>query len=274
MMAPSPSVLLIAESPLSHEGLFWQQKAASADIPIAVCSNDSGNNDFAFPATSPTLVVDLLSSSVGETKILAIQKVIEQYGAELLILSASHDGLVTQLLAKLGTMVPIVGFSPFHTNPVDSSGVTLCLPKQAEQAPFSKIWAALAENHMGALGLQVRWIRETPGMVVGRVYAMLVNEAAFALQEGVATPQAIDTAMRLGTNYPIGPLAWADLVGIDTVLSILNHLWTVYHEPRYRPCIFLQQMVMARQLGQKTCKGFFEYTPQAEVLAMGKEKVT
>lgn len=105
-------------------------------------------------------------------------------------------------------------------------------------------------------------MKETPGFVFPRIFATLVNEAVSALMEGVSTPEDIDTAMKLGTNYPEGPLAWADRVGLDVVLEILEHLHNQIGEDRYRPMTLLTQKVLAGHLGQKSGKGFYEY--QAE----------
>ncbi|MEB3286473.1 MAG: 3-hydroxyacyl-CoA dehydrogenase family protein [Vampirovibrionales bacterium] len=104
-----------------------------------------------------------------------------------------------------------------------------------------------------------------PGLVLGRIVSMLVNEACFALMENVATADAIDTAMTLGTNYPMGPLAWADKAGLDVILAILNHLFAVYKEPRYRPARLLQERVSLGLLGQKTGQGFYAYPEPAVI---------
>jgi 3-hydroxybutyryl-CoA dehydrogenase len=92
--------------------------------------------------------------------------------------------------------------------------------------------------------------------------AMLVNEAASALMEGVASPQDIDTAMQLGTNYPRGPLVWADFVGLDVILSILNHLEDEYGDERYCAMPLLRQKVDAGKLGRKAGEGFYSYHPE------------
>lgn len=100
---------------------------------------------------------------------------------------------------------------------------------------------ATAEVYVSALGRQPVWIRETPGMVLPRLIACLANEAAFAVGEGVAEDETIDRAMRLGTNYPKGPLAWAEEIGYTQIASILEHLHTEYGEERYRLAPLLRQ---------------------------------
>jgi 3-hydroxyacyl-CoA dehydrogenase len=119
-----------------------------------------------------------------------------------------------------------------------------------------------AHHFLGRLGLHAIEVPETPSLVLGRILAMLVNEAASALMEGVANPQDIDTAMQLGTNYPRGPLTWADYVGLDVILAILNHLEDEYGEDRYCPVPLLRQMVDAGKLGRKAGEGFYSYHPE------------
>jgi hypothetical protein len=118
------------------------------------------------------------------------------------------------------------------------------------------------------MGFKPYVVRETPGFVFPRILAMLVNEAISALMEGVASAEAIDEAMRLGTNYPQGPLAWADQIGLDVILEVLDNLQAQYGEDRYRPMPLLTQMVMAGKLGRKTGEGFYTYAPEPETEAI------
>lgn len=101
--------------------------------------------------------------------------------------------------------------------------------------------------------------KDRAGFVVNRILLPMMNEAIFALDEGIATAAEIDNAMKLGANHPIGPLALADLVGLDVTLSVLNVLYTEYGDPKFRPAPLLKEMVRAGNLGRKTGKGFFEY---------------
>ncbi|RPJ81559.1 MAG: 3-hydroxybutyryl-CoA dehydrogenase, partial [Acidobacteria bacterium] len=87
----------------------------------------------------------------------------------------------------------------------------------------------------------------------------MINEAVFALMEGVADPEAIDQVMKLGMNHPMGPLRLADLIGLDVCLSIMNVLYDGFKDSKYRPCPLLRQMVDAGWLGRKTGKGFYDY---------------
>ncbi len=118
---------------------------------------------------------------------------------------------------------------------------------------------AASEAFWQALGVQTFRVSDGTGLVRARIICALVNEAATALAEGVAAPADIDTAMRLGTNYPLGPLAWGDLIGLDVVLGVMRGLQDEFGEDRYRPCPLLARYVMAGRLGKKTGRGFFEY---------------
>lgn len=109
------------------------------------------------------------------------------------------------------------------------------------------------------LGLACARVADGPGLVRARIVCTLVNEAATALAEGVASAADIDTAMRLGTNYPRGPLAWGDLIGLDVVLGVMRGLQDEYGEDRYRPSPLLARYVQAGRLGHKTGQGFFSY---------------
>ena len=110
------------------------------------------------------------------------------------------------------------------------------------------------------LGKQPVSVNDSPGFVSNRVLLPMINEAAFALYEGVATPEDIDTVMKLGMNHPMGPLALADLIGLDVCLSILEVLHEGFGDSKYRPCPLLRKMVDAGTLGQKTGKGFYNYS--------------
>jgi len=102
-------------------------------------------------------------------------------------------------------------------------------------------------------------VKDYPGFVVNRVLFPMINEAAFALQEGVATAKGIDDCMKAGCNHPMGPLAVADLVGLDVVHAILTSLYVEYGNPRYAPCLEITKRVEAGWLGQKTGRGFYDY---------------
>ena len=110
-----------------------------------------------------------------------------------------------------------------------------------------------------SLGKTVVTARDTPGFVTTRAVAVLVNEAAWMLYEGVATKEDIDTAYKLGFHHPMGPFELVDLIGIDTAVAILDVLWDGFRDSRYRACPLLRTMVAAKKLGRKTGEGFYSY---------------
>lgn len=121
-----------------------------------------------------------------------------------------------------------------------------------------EVYAAIREmsEKIGKVPVEVN---DFPGFVSNRVLQVMINEAIFCLYEGIAEPEAVDTVMKLGMNHPMGPLALADLIGLDTVLAILEVLYDGYQDPKYRPCPLLKQYVDAGRLGRKVGRGFYEY---------------
>jgi 3-hydroxybutyryl-CoA dehydrogenase len=126
-------------------------------------------------------------------------------------------------------------------------------------ATTSQAAAQRAHELFAALGKHVEWVGDAPGLVLGRIVCQLVNEAAFALGEGVGTADDIDAGMLLGLNYPHGPLHWADVIGLDHVLSVLDALQDHYREERYRAAPLLRAQVWEGRLGHPTGAGFFEH---------------
>jgi 3-hydroxybutyryl-CoA dehydrogenase len=120
-------------------------------------------------------------------------------------------------------------------------------------------WRAVVDLATKRFGKTVVTSRDVPGFIVNRVLIPLINEACFALQEGLATPEDIDTGVRLGLNHPMGPLTLADFIGLDTCLYIADVLHRELGEDKYRPAALLRQYVAAGWLGRKTGRGFHVY---------------
>jgi 3-hydroxybutyryl-CoA dehydrogenase len=109
------------------------------------------------------------------------------------------------------------------------------------------------------IGKEPITIKNSPGFVVNRILIPMINEAFFVLQEGLASPEDIDAGMKLGCNQPIGPLALADLIGLDTCLAVMEVFFENFSDSKYRPCPLLREMVAAGYLGRKTGRGVFTY---------------
>lgn len=118
---------------------------------------------------------------------------------------------------------------------------------------------AVASELCRRLGKTAVEAADYPGFISNRVLMPMINEAVYCVMEGVGTPEAIDTVMKLGMNHPMGPLTLADFIGLDVCLAILNVLHDGFGDPKYRPCPLLQRMVAAGQLGRKSGSGFYDY---------------
>ena len=112
---------------------------------------------------------------------------------------------------------------------------------------------------IATLGKEMAVSADYPGFIVNRILIPMINEAVYALYEGIATAEDIDKGMKLGTNQPMGPLTLADFIGLDTCLAIMNVLYEGFKDPKYRPCPLLVKMVEAGYLGKKTRRGFYTY---------------
>jgi 3-hydroxybutyryl-CoA dehydrogenase len=160
---------------------------------------------------------------------------------------------ITQLAATLADPSRFVGMHFF--NPVPAMAlVEIIRGMQTSDATFETT-VALAER----LGKSAIQVKNAPGFVVNRILVPMINEAVFALQEGLASAEEIDAGMRLGARHPMGPLALADLIGLDTVLAIMEVIQREMGDTKYRPASLLKEMVGAGYLGRKTKRGFYSY---------------
>lgn len=156
---------------------------------------------------------------------------------------------------SLAALDPEGAAAGFHVlPPLEGAG----LVELTRRPSTSAVALERARTFFTALGKHVVEVGDAPGLVLGRIVAQLVNEAAFALRAGVGSAEDIDAGMLLGLNYPHGPLHWADAIGLDHVLLILDGLWEEYREERYRAAPLLRQLVLDGRLGHHTGAGFFD----------------
>ncbi len=170
------------------------------------------------------------------------------------ILASNTSALsVTEIASATARPDKVIGMHFF--NPVPAMKLVEVIPG-VETAP--EVVAAVVELSV-KIGKEPVPIKESPGFIVNRILIPYINEAATLWQEGVASAEEIDKAMKLGANMPMGPLALADLIGIDVCLMIMTYFWNEFGDSKYRPALSLKQKLRAGHLGRKSGKGFFDY---------------
>lgn len=170
-----------------------------------------------------------------------------------LILTSALATSTTQAASWVPRPERVVGFSLIP--PIESEGLVEIAPALQTAEPSLK----RAAEFWRSLNYETVRVADGPGLVRGRIICCLINEAISALMEGVAEAADIDQAMKLGTNYPLGPLEWGDLIGLDAVLGVMTGLYEEWGEDRYRPTPLLRRMVLAGKLGRKSGQGFYTY---------------
>jgi 3-hydroxybutyryl-CoA dehydrogenase len=197
-------------------------------------------------------VVEAIAENV-DTK-LALFKRLDAITRPHVVLSSNTSSISITILGAATTRADRV-LGMHFMNPVPLMSLVELIRGQAT-SPESMLTATNLCMQLGKTAVEAA---DYPGFISNRILMPMINEAIYAVMEGVGTPDAIDTVMRLGMNHPMGPLALADFIGLDVCLAILNVLHDGLGDPKYRPCPLLRRMVAAGQLGRKSGRGFYTY---------------
>jgi 3-hydroxybutyryl-CoA dehydrogenase len=157
---------------------------------------------------------------------------------------------------SLAALDPGGGAVGFHALPPFKETKIVELTRGLDSADSA---AQATERFFATLGKHTTWVEDAPGLVLGRIVCQVINEAAFAIGEGVGSAEDVDAGMVHGLNYPRGPLSWADEIGLDHVLSVIDGLFEERRDPRYRAAPLLRRLVWSGRLGQQTGEGFHRY---------------
>lgn len=202
--------------------------------------------------TTAQLVIEAATENL-ELKLRLLKQIAAQVSRECVIASNTSSLSITQLAASVSQPERFIGLHFF--NPVPLMG----LIEVIRGLQTSDATHALALDMATSLGKTAITAGNRPGFVVNRILVPMINEAILVFQEGLASAEDIDVGMRLGCNQPIGPLALADLIGLDTLLAILEAFYDGFKDSKYRAAPLLKEMVAAGYLGRKTGRGFHAY---------------
>ncbi|MEX5589428.1 3-hydroxybutyryl-CoA dehydrogenase [Pseudomonas urmiensis] len=223
----------------------------AADQAEAAKTRIRTSTDYA-ALSSAQLVIEAATENL-ELKLRILKQVAANVSADCLIATNTSSLSVTQLAASIEQPERFIGVHFFNPVPMMAL-VEIIRGLQTSDSTYAQ--ALLVTEKLGKTPITAG---NRPGFVVNRILVPMINEAIFVRQEGLASAEDIDTGMRLGCNQPIGPLALADLIGLDTLLAIMEAFHEGFNDSKYRPAPLLKEMVAAGYLGRKSGRGFFTY---------------
>lgn len=227
------------------------KQTVAADVAEAALGRISLTTDYG-ELNGAQLVIEAATENL-ELKLRLLKQIAGNVDRECVIASNTSSLSITQLAASVEHPERFIGLHFFNPVPMMSLIEVIRGLQTADTTHIAAI--KLAER----LNKTAITAGNRPGFVVNRILVPMINEAILVLQEGLATAQDIDDGMRLGCNQPIGPLALADLIGLDTLLAIVEAFHEGFNDSKYRPAPLLKEMVAAGYLGRKTGRGFFTY---------------
>ena len=228
-----------------------KKEKITADARAAALARIRGTTDYAHLRSAQLMIEAATENPALKLKIL--KDVDALAGPEALLASNTSSISITQLAAVVSRPERFLGMHFFNPVPM------MALVELIRGLQTSDQTVQAARQFAERLGKTPVVVKNSPGFVVNRILCPMLNEAIFALQEGLATAEDIDNGMRLGCNHPIGPLALADMIGLDVLLAVMNVFYADFNDPKYRPAPLLKEMVAAGYLGRKTKRGFYAY---------------